>query len=59
MYVNAIICGSYVNSDEVIHEGLGSDTSKPNDVRQGDINDIDAPSTNKGKHHVASSSTSY
>ena len=51
--MNAIICGSYVNSDEVIHEGLGSDTTKPNDVGQGDINDIEALISNKGKCYVA------
>ena len=52
MYVNAIICGSYVNSDEVIHEGLESDTTKLNDVRQGDINGIEALSTKRGKYYV-------
>ena len=51
--MNAIICGSYVNSDEVIHEGLRSDTTKPNYVGQGDINGIEATISNKGKCYVA------
>ena len=41
-------------SDEVIHEGLESDTTIPNDIRQGDISGIDeALISNKGKHQVA------